>query len=272
MCTIIIEPKGINNKKQNLQNVFDNNPHGIGYGYADSKSGLLVINKFRSFDKFYKSYKKDKKKHGKTSGFLVHSRIATAGQEWGTYNVHPFKVNNDLIFAHNGTFSSSIVGNITNQDKESDTRRFNERYIKTLPISNVGQIDKVYRELYTNLCNTSKLAFLDWQGNYTLINEKLGTWYKGAWYSNKGSELDTWCMPSNSYYGQQSIYSNDWGHSACDYSGKSVKWGATEFVKVNDYYYDACSLKCADALKVDGIKYNNAKAIKNIKGNTKSNK
>ena len=27
-----------------------------------------------------------------------------------------------------------------------------------------------------------------------------------------------------------------------------------------------------DALKVDGIKYNNAKAIQNIKGNTKSNK
>ena len=269
MCTIIIEPKGVNNKKQNLKNVFDNNPHGIGYGFTNLDK--LFIKKFRSFDKFYKSYKADKKVYGNTSGFLVHSRIATAGQETGTYNVHPFKVNNNLIFAHNGTFSSSIVGHITNQDKESDTRRFNERYIKTLPISNVGQIDKVYKKLYTNLCNTSKLAFLDLKGNYTLINENLGTWYKGAWYSNKGYELDTWCMPSNTYYGQQSIYSG-WSDTACDYCGKSVKWGDTEYIKINGMYYDACSLKCADALKVDGIKYNNAKAIQNIKGNTKSNK
>ena len=52
MCTIIIEPKGVNNKKQNLKNVFDNNPHGIGYGFTNLDK--LFIKKFRSFDKFYK--------------------------------------------------------------------------------------------------------------------------------------------------------------------------------------------------------------------------
>ena len=176
MCLLIAHERGSQVKESELKNGYENNSDGAGYSFAIN--GQIQIRKYRHFKKFLKGYKRDIKAYGETSSFLVHFRIGTHGTNKGTTNVHPFKVNSDLVFAHNGMISA-----VRNDDKYSDPQVVNTDVLQLLPDNFLS--NEAIQELIAEYIGSSKLAFLNKDGDTTIINEDLGHWDGGIWFSNK---------------------------------------------------------------------------------------
>jgi len=174
MCLLITQTNNKAISENRLRNADENNPHGMGFTYSNGTK--LIIEKFRHFNKFHARYIKALKTYGKTSHFLIHFRYSTHGTSDGVFNVHPFKVNSRLVFAHNGVIS------VKDDVKRSDTRVFNDTILKQLPKNFLS--NKATRELLGNFVSGSKLAFLNVDGESTIINESAGHWDKGVWFSN----------------------------------------------------------------------------------------
>ena len=116
----------------------------------------------------------------KDKTFLIHFRYATHGLK-NVDNVHPFKVNTNLVFAHNG-----IINCVDDDNKLSDTQMYNKQVLQKLDNSFLES--NAIKLLIEESIGSSKLAFLDSNGHYTIINESSGHWnkHKSIWYSNDG--------------------------------------------------------------------------------------
>lgn len=173
MCIAILNKKSTLSL-ETIQNSWDNNNQGGGLLYVES--GILTS--FKTFDhsEFIKKYY-DVRANISTP-IVLHFRIATSGtSKENTDNLHPFFVNQNLAFVHNGVISG--LGN----KKHSDTNQFNTQILQKLPVNflqNSGII-----ELIKDRIGYSKLIFLDSKNRYTIINESLGHWdQSGNWFSN----------------------------------------------------------------------------------------
>ena len=195
MCLLINQTNNKPIKKQYLQNANDSNPDGIGFAYAEN--GKIQVEKFRNFEAFYKAYKRAITQHGKKSSFIVHFRYSTHGIEKGLFNVHPFRVNSRLAFAHNGMID------VENHEKKSDTQIFNETILRKLKPNFLNSSE--VRSLIEGFIGSDKLVFLDANGKTTILNESRGHWEGGVWYSN------------NSYKTAKS-YACGWGADYSTYS------------------------------------------------------
>ena len=182
MCIAILKPKGENISKDRLENCFDNNDDGAGYVFA--KNGILHFFKgFFRFKDFWKSYVKNVVQNGNPIS-AIHFRITTHGKT-NTANCHPFKVNDNLGFIHNGVID---MVDVDKKKKRSDTSVFNDTILKQLPsnfIRNTAICDLIAESI-----GNSKLVFLDNNGNYTIISEEQGFWVENVWYSNNSYK---WC-------------------------------------------------------------------------------
>lgn len=160
-------------KDEVLQTMWDSNSHGAGLMYA--KDDKLTVKKgLMTFEEFLAAYKPVEQ-----NKLVLHFRIRTHGEKDASMT-HPFEVDQNLAFVHNGVISG--MGNNTH----SDTWEFNEKIIKTLraSVSNFLQIDPIM-ELISNKIGGSKLVFMDNQGNTSIINEKYGEKSsEGIWFSN----------------------------------------------------------------------------------------
>lgn len=168
--------------EQTLINCYENNSDGNGLLW--SENGQLKT--FKNFDlnefldKYYEIRKTVK------TPIAIHFRIATSGQIDLT-NCHPFIVNKNLAFIHNG-----IIPNLGNTHY-SDTYLFNEYVLKTL--QNNFLYSRQIKEKISKEIGYSKLVFLDSDARYTLINENLGHWHEDNWYSN-----DSYTYSSNNQF------------------------------------------------------------------------
>ena len=191
MCLLILQKEEAKIKEKHLKNAYDNNSDGVGYSCIIGKK--IVTKKFRKYKKFLTNYNYDINSYGSKSPFLLHFRLATHGTNKGTTNVHPFKVREGLMFAHNGIISD------VDKDKElSDTQVFNRDILQNLPKSFL--IETALIKLIEGFIGTSKLAFLNADGSYKILNEDLGSWDGGVWYSNNSYEA------SKVYYGGYNTY------------------------------------------------------------------
>jgi hypothetical protein len=187
MCIAILNTKN-KLKLDYLENSWENNNQGGGLLY--NHNGKLITFKTYSKEIFIEEYYKVRKKI--TGKIVLHFRIATSGHT-PYVNLHPFKVNDNLGFVHNG-----IINGIGNKEY-SDTYFFNEmlRELKH-DFLNCKQTKK----LIANYIGSSKLVFLDSKDNHTIINEKLGHWHEGDWFSN-----DSYKSYSDFvYYGNEKVY------------------------------------------------------------------
>ena len=143
--------------------------------YAENDE-LHIEKGFMDFDSFYKAYKPHQKKP-----MAIHFRITTHG-ETDEENTHPFRVGKNLAFIHNGI--------ISNVDCSTDKTRSDTYHFNTKLLSPIYKRDSrfIYKEHFKDLIRSyighSKLVFLNNKGHHTIVNEKMGVWDEGVWYSN----------------------------------------------------------------------------------------
>ncbi|MBK7105908.1 MAG: class II glutamine amidotransferase [Ignavibacteriae bacterium] len=198
MCIIILNTKE-HLTKELLNECWQTNSDGAGIMYAiDGK--INIFKELKNFNTFYEYYSTLRKEFKKTK-IALHFRIATSGNI-DLYNIHPFYVNENLAFMHNGIINILLQ----KKSKISDTIAFNQKILKQLPQNFLNNHALV--ELISRYAERSKLLFMNNHGKYWIINEHLGHWdKKGNWYSNY-----SYCeLP---FLKQQNI---TWTHDLLDY-------------------------------------------------------
>lgn len=214
MCIAIYTPAGKVLPRTTLETCFENNDDGCGFAYINTSHTevkKIFVKKTLDFEIFYRQYQRATRVNP-DSPFLIHFRIKTHGTI-SKENCHPFMVQDDLVFIHNGMISG--VG----YDKEkSDTRLFNEKILQQLPEG--WQFNEAVQTLIEDFINASKLVTMDVEGDIQIFNEQKGNWVDGCWYSNTS-------------YKPRSTYVNSWkgkgkggaavGKGSSNFSGGSKK-------------------------------------------------
>lgn len=190
MCIAILNTKKAGRlPKSQIKNSWDNNDMGAGLLW--NQNNKLNVFKTYEYDEFINKY--NELRDNKEIGHIVlHFRIATSGYN-GKHNLHPFLVNDKLGFVHNGVIKG--LGN----KQFSDTYEFNDMLKKFNHNFLSCDMTKYFISEYIGY---SKLLFLDDNDKYTIINEELGKWTDGNWYSNDSYKQ----YNDYKYYGNTKVY------------------------------------------------------------------
>jgi len=176
MCIAILNPNNVILEKETLKNCWENNGDGAGLLWVEN-GNLKTYKAMVSFDKLFNKYLEIRKsKYTKDSQVVIHFRISTHGKVNRT-NCHPFIVSNELGFVHNG-----IISKVERNAEFSDTYMFNQLFLKALPKDFYTK--QVYHDLIESYIGSSKLLFLDKNNDAYIINESMGVWDLGCWFSN----------------------------------------------------------------------------------------
>ena len=218
MCIAILKtPNGVLTKEQ-LQNCFKKNPDMCGFSFVNSsKDGVKFVDiwkGYRTFDSFYEDYKEVAKLNDRN--IIIHFRIATSGGV-NEHNCHPFRINNSLSLIHNGILNCVDV---PKGSKDNDTRIFIDEYLKGLP-NNIYK-NKSFRTILGDMIGHNKFVLLDVEDRYYIINEELGHWKDGCWFSNYSYET---VKPKTTNYSYKSDWEyRDYDDDYYDYYG----WGRSK--------------------------------------------
>ena len=176
MCIAILNTTGTIDK-ETFFTCWQNNPHGGGLAWNES-GRLQIAKEMKEPAELFKIYKGIRERLP-SANILLHFRIATHGRINET-NCHPFLVNKNLAFIHNGMIDGD--GLKTSADF-SDTYLFNQLFLQQLPKNFTN--NEAILNLIASYIGYSKLIFLDSQDQWTIVNEQLGTWDGDNWYSNE---------------------------------------------------------------------------------------
>ena len=235
MCIAILKPKGENISKQRLETCFDNNDDGAGYVFA-MNGALHFFKGFFRFKDFWKSYVQNVVNNGNPIS-AIHFRITTHGKT-NTANCHPFKVNDNLGFIHNGVID---MVDVDKKKKRSDTSVFNDTILKQLPsnfIRNTAICDLIAESI-----GNSKLVFLDNNENYMIIAEEQGNWIDNVWYSNNSFK---WC---NTYHYSTNYFTkNTPVYGKVNHQSKQKKKKKKNTPKIQGVTYSNCRFCSASLL------------------------
>ena len=176
MCLIITRNKGGQVNWDGADRAARRNPDGYGIAYVGTDN---KINVFKSMEWSAVRNVATMLQH-KDLKFILHMRYATHGAVI-LDNCHPFKLErHDSVMMHNGMLHS-----IDTPQGESDSKVMAEH------LDNVMDFDFLNDEVEVSyikdlLEERNKLTFLDKDDNITIVNEHLGQWVDGCWYSAKG--------------------------------------------------------------------------------------
>lgn len=188
MCLALLAKQGSRVSHRLMRRAWENNPDGAGLMYADG--GRLHVQRFmNSENDVWRAYKALLDSDGRQAvDVVLHFRFATHGL-CTEDNCHPFLVHSGLGLVHNGI----IYIDQEKGDTRSDTRAFCEDYLAKLsPDFHLDPGTCSFLEGMKTL-DGSKLILLDEQGRHRIINESLGFWQGGVWFSNRtGHERSAW--------------------------------------------------------------------------------
>lgn len=177
MCIIALKPEKARLSREQLQIMWDANPHGAGFMYAhDGK--VHVVKGLMTMDALVAAIEEV----GPLRKMVLHFRIKTHGAI-SPEMTHPFWVNEGkLAMVHNGVIRP-LVHKTT--ESISDTAVF----VKTLADNYVDPLlavkNSFHREMMEAYIGYSKMVFMDSTGRTWILNEHLGEWNKNIWYSNQ---------------------------------------------------------------------------------------
>lgn len=177
MCIAIWKPARVKLFEDVFRDCFAWHSDGAGFLVHDPATNQIIMRKgFFTIESFMKAFRPFME-----HAAVIHFRMATHGV-LNAENCHPFMVNDDLGFVHNG-----VIGNVKEWDKtKSDTWHFNEAMLKPLYRSFGKSVvsHRTIRHLIERYINKNKLVFMDNEGKVTIYNEDLGIWDTGCWFSN----------------------------------------------------------------------------------------
>ncbi len=212
-------------KREILENCFQNNSDGAGFAYI--KNGELFIAKgFFDFESFWRYYSVLEKQT-----ILIHFRVGTSGSTGGVCT-HPWRVNNNLAFIHNGIISIER----TNQSL-SDTGNFNDNVLKPL----MNEAPDYWKSpefkwiIENSIGSNNKLVFADNTGHTVIFNEKEGKWEDDVWYSNNSFSYSKYKWKNGTTY-----------YSGC---GQSQNPCTNNFVENNDIEIEEANSSIEDDFK-----------------------
>lgn len=228
MCVIVLQPVGSYLTKEEAHQCWKTNPHGAGFAFHNEEG--LHVQKYMEWNQFWPAFESARSKH-RGSDFLLHFRVGTHGLNDIT-NVHPFKIADDVVMAHNG-----VIHQVPDYgDGRSDTRVFID---EVLPELTSDWYKKPYvREMVGDFIGWSKLAIL-YPGGWSLVNEASGSWSNDMWFSNlyhrpgfskstkKSSTTSTKATTSSGPF-RSSDYYNDFSWDDEDVFGEIVSKEAEE--------------------------------------------
>jgi len=181
MCIMIVQPKGVGKiPDATLRNCWRGNHDGAGYMFATG--GKLIVRKpFFRLRGLLQAYGADYAVYGGLSPFVLHFRWATHGSRT-TSNTHPHDVIPDTVaLVHNGILPAAIpVG-----EDISDTVWFIREYLSGLPVDKLMSRRWKYK-LGKVIGPSNKFAMMDYRGRVSIVNQNMGEWDSGVWYSNSG--------------------------------------------------------------------------------------
>ena len=178
MCIAIYKPAEKSLTKDLLHTCYTNNDDGCGFAYINVDifgNKKIKVYKSMDFKSFYHQYERATR-IAPYSPFMIHFRIGTHGEKT-TLNCHPFMVDNETVFCHNG-----IIQNVGFDKKISDTQLFNNTILKQLPEG--WLYNPAIIKLLEDFIGGSKLIVMTLDGSVKILNEKKGEWFEGCWMSN----------------------------------------------------------------------------------------
>lgn len=151
------------------------NPDGFGLMYVDDYNRLRIW-KTMSAKKFKRGLTVIHAMYNQTSPVVAHFRVGTCGEE-STYNCHPFRIHDNLGYAHNGQ-----VFNVDKKSRESDSHTF-ALFMAELP-KNFHR-NPAYKQLLEDYCS-DPCVFLDNKRELVYLNPLRWNEQDGIKYSNYG--------------------------------------------------------------------------------------
>ena len=227
MCLLILAKGGSTPSKKSLRRAGKSNPDGFGFAII----GNNKIHTYKSMDledtigNFYDMRDRYPKGHA-----IFHLRITTHG-ETDINNCHPFQVNEELVMGHNGMLP------IKEENGKSDTHLFATEWLPEFDIADLLDTQAGVAEL-SKFASGSKLAFLNTGSQlanpFYIINEHLGHWKDGVWYSNSSYKETVW-YPSYSSYSSYGTYNPTKTKSMTDYEKYNIRSHWDDEDLFNDY-------------------------------------
>lgn len=207
MCILIYCPSNNTPPRKALENSVANNPDGFGWAIiTDSgvdgpeRYGILMNKGMRSAE-IIDTFLEARALHP-TMPALFHARITTHGKT-GVENCHPFMVDNGTVLAHNGMLP------IKERDGKSDTNQFATEWLPELGVANMLDDGDNFRDL-SKFAAGNKLVILSVDPSLRywsyIVNEHLGDWDDGVWYSNSSY---MWSRTSTT--STMTMYGSGWG-------------------------------------------------------------
>lgn len=193
MCIAIYKPAGKELTRDLLFTCYKNNPDGCGFAYVNVDyfgKRRLKIYKDMTFDGFYKKYERATRL-APYSPFIIHFRIGTHGEK-SLLNCHPFSINNNVVFCHNG-----IISGVGTDKRLSDTQLFNQKILKELPKD--WMYNQAIVKLVEDFIGASKLILLNIDGEHFILNESKGSWVEGCWMSNTSYKERSYSVTTYQY-------------------------------------------------------------------------
>jgi glutamine amidotransferase len=227
MCLLILAKGGSTPSKKSLRRAGKSNPDGFGFAII----GKNKIHTYKSMDledtigNFYDMRDRYPKGHA-----IFHLRITTHGVT-NIDNCHPFQVNEELVMGHNGMLP------IKEENGKSDTNLFATEWLPQFDMADLLDTQAGIDEL-SKFASGSKLAFLNTGSQlanpFYIINEHLGHWKDGVWYSNSSYKETVW-YPSYSSYSSYGTYNPTKTTSMTDYEKYNIRSHWDDEDLFNDY-------------------------------------
>ena len=193
MCVIIVKPVGKVIPEEILKRSCTLNKDGYGFCAWEEKNPMNLFYTLNADEFLAKVAEFNNEK----SLLIMHCRLSTGGGV-SLQNCHPFHMmKNDLYLFHNGTIKGFSIG--------CDTLYFTEFLDKYA--DNIEEIKAI--EDFFAAFNESRLVVCNRAGDYVILNENVGKWKDGIWYSKENVLSSTHSIGSG-YYGYSKY--GDWGN------------------------------------------------------------
>jgi len=198
MCVAVVTGNGTTVEEETFNRCWYRNHDGFGMMWVEG--GMIRTYKTLDNTEAYEKYKSVNEELGDKSPIVLHFRIGTQGPN-DIANCHPFFVNPNVAFCHNGVIGQYSAGYGAHKQTpykwvrdgkvtDSDTVLFNKDVLKSLPhdfVKNQQSLDLIEDFIYGD--KIVIMDVLDDEPAVTIINEAKGVTEGGIWYSNSSYKV-----------------------------------------------------------------------------------